>query len=208
MTPERSENITLSITARLSIGVIAAMLAAGCTTVTYETYRPVANRNVDIAYVADGADFSKYRRLQAEEMGIFYPSHVTADEDDLRRVRSAFQTAFREQVRGYELVARPGDDVLRVQASLIDLRNTAADRVPNLADDLNAILEPGKLTFAIEMRDSVTNNLLLRAADTQKSPDMDLPDDGSMTDDVMAAAEYWAELFRAFLDQNLNAGPN
>ena len=184
----------------------AALAAAGCTTVTYESYRPVANRNVDIAYVADSADFSRYRRLQAEELGIFYPSHIEPDFEDLARVRRAFREAFLEQVRGYDIVSEPAEDVLKVQASLIDLRNTAADRVPNVADDLNAILEPGKLTFAIEMRDSVTGNLLLRAADTQESPDMDLPDDGSMTDDVKAAAEYWAELFRNFLDQNLSAG--
>lgn len=180
------------------------MLASACTTVTYETYRPVQNRTVDIAYVADSADFSKYRRLQAEEMGIFYPTHAPASEEDLQRVRTAFQEAFRAQISGYEIVDEPAKDVLKVRASLVDLRNTAADRLPNIADDLNAILEPGKLTFTIELRDSMTDNLILRAADTQKSPDMDLPDDGPMSDDVRAAAEYWAELFRSFLDRNLN----
>ena len=181
------------------------VLISGCTTVTYDIYRPVQNSNVDIAYVADGVDFTRYRRLQAEEMGIFYPTHAPASEEDLQRVRSAFQQAFRAQISAYELVDEPAEDVLKVRASLVDLRATAADRLPNIADDLNQILAPGKLTFAIEMRDSVSDRLLLRAADTQESPDMDLPDDGSMSDEVRAAAEYWAELLRNFLDQNLTA---
>lgn len=185
--------------------LIAALSICACTTVTYESYRPVKNRNVDIAYVADSADFSRYRRLQAEEMGIFYPSHLSADEDDLQRVRGAFQQAFRARISNYDIVDKPAADVLLVRASLFDLRNTAADRLPNIADDLNAILEPGKLTFAIEMRDSVSGNLLLRAADTQKSPDMGMPDDSSVTDGVRDAAEHWADLLGNFLDQNLDS---
>lgn len=182
----------------------AALLSGGCTTVTYESYRPVQNRNVDIAYVADGADFSRYQRLQAEEMGIFYPSHLSPDEDDLQRVRAAFREAFLSRIEAYDIVDKPAADVLLVRASLVDLRNTAADRLPNIADDLNAILEPGKLTFTIEMRDSVSGNLLLRAADTQKSPDMDMPDGGPVSGGVRDAADHWAELLRNFLDQNLS----
>lgn len=180
--------------------------AASCTTVTYESYRPVQNRQVDIAYVAASADFSKYRRLQAEEMGIFFPSHAPPGEADLARVRGAFREAFLAKVDDYEIVTGPAPDVLKVRASLIDMRYTAADRLPNLSDDLNAILKPGKLTFMIEMRDSVTNNLLLRAADTQKSPEIDLPENGTAgEEDVKAAAEYWAQLLRNFLDTNLSA---
>lgn len=189
------------------LACLAGMIwLASCTTVTYESYRPVQNRNVDIAYVADSADFGRYRKLQVEEMGIFYPSHAPASEDDLARVRAAFQQAFRSKLEGYEIVTRPGPDVLKVRGSLVDMRNTAADRLPNLSDDLNAILEAGKLTFLIEMRDSQSDNLLLRAADTQKSPKIDMPEDVSApTDDVVAAADYWAQLFRNFLDQNLSA---
>lgn len=194
-----------SIPAFLAVPAIT-LLSVACTTVTYESYRPVQNRSVDIAYVAASADFGKYRKLQVEEMGIFYPTHAPASEDDLAKVRAAFQAAFRSKLEGYDIVSRPGADVLKVRGSLVDLRNTAANRLPNLSDDLNAILEPGKLTFLIEMRDSQSDNLLLRAADTQKSPSIDMPDNAvEPTDDVAAAAEYWARLFRNFLDQNLSA---
>lgn len=194
---------------RIVMTLSALLVVAGCAGKTvYESYRPVQNRNVDIAYVNVDADFSKYRRLLPEEMGIFYPTNAAPGDADLDRVRNAFRQAFLEEIEGYEIVAESGDDVLQVKATLVDLRHAGAMDVPDIARDINAILEPGKLTFLIEMRDSVTDRLMLRAADTEKSPVIDLPEDGSADpDEVIAAAEYWAQLFRNFLDTNLGSGP-
>ena len=189
------------------VALAAVLFVASCTTTTYESFRPVQNPNVDIAYVGSNADFSKYRRLMVEEMGIFYPTQAAPSEADIQRVRSAFQNAFRSQVEGYEVVTRPADDVMKVKASLVDLRNATARDLPDISRDVNRILEPGKLTFMIEMRDSRSDALLLRAADTEKSPKIDLAEDGSANaDEVNAAAQHWAELFRNFLDTNLRPG--
>ncbi len=183
------------------------LLAAACTTTTYESFRPVQNPNVDIAYVGSNADFSKYRRLMVEEMGIFYPTMAAPSDADIQRVRSAFQQAFRSQIQGYEVVTRPAADVLKVRASLVDLRNASARDLPDISRDVNQILQPGKLTFMIEMRDSSSDIVLLRAADTEKSPQIDLAEDGSANvDEVNAAAQHWAQLFRNFLDTNLRPG--
>ncbi len=185
----------------------AALLAASCTTTSYESFRPVQNPNVDIAYVGSNADFSKYRRLIVEEMGIFYPTQAAPSEADIQRVRLEFQQAFRSQIEAYEVVTRPAADTMKVRASLIDLRNASAGDLPDISSDVNQILEPGKLTFMIEMRDSSTGALLLRAADTEKSPQIDLAEDGSANaDEVAAAAKHWAQLFRNFLDTNLRPG--
>lgn len=194
---------------RIVMTLSALLVVAGCAGKTvYESYRPVQNRNVDIAYVNVDADFSKYRRLLPEEMGIFYPTNAAPSDNDLDRVRNAFRQAFLDKVEGYEIVAESGGDVLQVKATLVDLRHAGAMDVPDIARDINAILEPGKLTFLIEMRDSVTDRLMLRAADTEKSPVIDLPEDGSANpDEVIAAAEYWAQLFRNFLDTNLGSRP-
>ena len=175
-----------------------------CSTTTYESFRPVKNRNVDIAYVGVNVDFSKYRRLMADDMGIFYPTNSSTSDADIARVRNAFREAFRERVKDYDIVDAPADDVLKVRASLIDLRNAQVADVPNIRRDINEILVPGKLTFMIEMRDSKSDALLLRAADTEKSPRIDLPDDGTADmSEVEAAARHWADLFGNFLDQNL-----
>ena len=56
----------------------------------------------------------------------------------------------------------------------------------------------------IEMRDSKSNSVLLRAADTEKAPQLDQPEDSvANSEEVLAAAEHWAQLFRNFLDANL-----
>jgi hypothetical protein len=184
--------------------VTTGVLLASCTTTSYESYRPVQNPNVDIVYVGTNADFSIYRRLMVEEMGIFFPTAGAPSDADVQRVRKAFQQAFRAKTEGYEIVQKPAADVLKVKASLVDLRNATPMDVPNIGSDINRILAPGKLTFMIEMRDSRSGNLLLRAADTEKSPKIDLPEDGSANpDEVNAAAQHWAQLFRNFLDTNL-----
>ena len=183
---------------------IATFGLSACSTTTYESYRPVKNAKTEIAYVAVSADFSKYSRLMGDEMGIYYPSHADVSEQDLARVRTAFREAFLAQLKDYEIVDEPAKDVLKISASLVDLRNTAADRLPQLSRDINEILKPGKLTFVIEMSDSLTGNALVRAADTEQSPVIDLAEDGTASsDEVRAAAEYWAELLRNFLDKNL-----
>jgi hypothetical protein len=198
------KNFTGTVTAAL-----LATLVTACSTTTYESFRPVQNPNVDIVYVGTNADFSGYRRLMVEEMGIFYPTRTAPSDGDLSRVRTAFQTAFREQTRGYEIVTRPAADVLKVHASLVDLRYASAGDIPDISSDVNRILAPGKLTFMIEMKDSQSGDLLLREADTEKSPQIDLAEDGSADDsEVNAAAQHWAELFRNFLDTNLKTGSN
>lgn len=190
---------TISLAALLIVAAVA-----GCSTTTYESYRPVKNARTDIAYVAVSADFSKYSRLMGEEMGIFYPTHATVSEQDLARVRSAFRESFLAQLTNYQIVDEPAKDVLKIDVSLVDLRGTAADRLPQLSREINEILKAGKLTFIIEMSDSLTGNAILRAADTERSPTIDLAEDGSASsDEVRAAAEYWAELLRNFLDKNL-----
>ena len=187
-------------------GLIAAAATTfvACSTTTYESYRPVENRKVDIAYVAASADFSKYKRLMADEMGIYFPTHASPSEQDIARVREAFRFAFLAELGGYEIVDKPAADVMLVRASLVDLRGTAADNLPQLSSDINEILKPYKLTFIIEMLDSVSGNALVRAADTEKAPIIDLAEDGSAdASELEAAAAYWAGLFRSFLDQNI-----
>jgi hypothetical protein len=182
----------------------AAGLLSACATTTYDSFRPVRDAQVEVAYVNTTADFSKYDRLIAEEMGIYYPTHAPASEQDMARVRTAFRDAFMTELAEYDIVKKPADGVLRISASLVDLRKTAADRLPQLSSDINEILQAGKLTFVIEFSDSKSGRVLARAADTERSPRIDLPEDGSADGtEVRAAAQHWAKLLRDFLDSNM-----
>ena len=62
---------------------------------------------------------------------------------------------------------------------------------------------PGKILFLMELRDSVSENVLARAGDSAKAPAI-ADEEGEVTDwaSVEEAAAHWATLFRAFLDEN------
>ena len=184
--------------------VLGALMVAGCTTVTTQSFQSTRNSNVEAAYVATDADFSKYSQLRGEDMGIFFPESSPIPEQDLHRIRQIFRDAFFGELSGYEIVESAGPRVMTVQASLIDLRNADLSDVPDMRPGLDDVARPGVLVFTMEMRDSATDRVLARAADNTSNPKIGTGR-GRTTDwnDVQTAVQYWATLFRQFLDQNL-----
>ncbi len=95
---------------------------------------------------------------------------------------------------------------MKVQASLIDLRNNVTPgTLMRLSREVRDIASNGDLVFLMEMRDSETDAILARAADSAKTPTFSTAEDAA-TDwsSVEDAAQHWATLFRTFLDQNLS----
>lgn len=184
--------------------VFGVVILTGCTTVTTQSFQSTHSANVEASYVATDANFGKYRRLRGEDMGIFFPESRPISHVDLRRIRQIFRDAFLGELTGYEIVDKPGPEVMTVQASLIDLRQADLGDVPDMRAGLDDVARPGVLVFMMELRDSTTGRVLARAADSTANPKIGAA--GASTDwaDVQTAAEYWASLFRRFLDQNLD----
>ena len=191
--------------------ILCSILISGCTTVTTQSFDVTPNSATDASIIATDADFGKYDQLLADEMGIFMPAESPLPEDDIARIRQIFRDAFLSQLDGYTIVDTPGPNVLKVQASLVDLRNTATTDLPQLRFEVRKMAKPGSLLFLMELRDSETDRVLGRAADNSDKSDPDATptfaavgsgetDWGSVED----AAKHWAELFRIFLDNNLN----
>lgn len=190
------------------IGLAAAglLLAACSSTTTTQSFRKVANPRVAASQIAVGADFGKYDRLNAVDMGIFFPSHVETSPEDQARIRQIFRDAFLSRLTGYDIVRnQPGPSTLTVQATLIDFRNATVDDVMSVRPELRDMARPGSLVFLMELIDSRSEAVLARAADSAAAPAF-ATSSGTQTDwpEVDAAAAHWAELFRQFLDQNLN----
>lgn len=190
------------------IGLAAAglLLAACSSTTTTQSFRKVANPRVAASQIAVGADFGKYDRLNAVDMGIFFPSHVETSPEDQARIRQIFRDAFLSRLTGYDIVRnQPGPSTLTVQATLIDFRNATVDDVMSVRPELRDMARPGSLVFLMELKDSRSEAVLARAADSAVAPAF-ATSSGTQTDwpEVDAAAAHWAELFRQFLDQNLN----
>ncbi len=191
---------------KFNILLAGILLLVGCSTVTTQSFQRTQNSNVEASYVATDADFGKYSQLRGEDMGIFFPESRPIPEADLQRIRQIFRDTFLGELAGYEIVDNSGPEVMTVQASLIDLRRADLGDVPDMRPGLKDVARPGVLVFTMELRDSATDRVLARAADSTANPQIGTSR-GSSTDwnDVQAAASYWASLFRQFLDQNLDS---
>ncbi len=179
-------------------------MMAACTTTTTQSFRVADTPNIDAGFIATDADFSKYHQLVADEMGIYFPQNTPLTTDELQRIRQIFREAFLAELTNYEIVDKPGPGIMAVQASLIDLRKSASTSVPNLRAELRDVARPGELLFLMELRDSETQRVLGRAADSAATPDFASGDDNATDwEGVESAARRWATLFRDFLDNNL-----
>jgi hypothetical protein len=181
--------------------LLGCLLLVNCSTVTTQSFRAPENSNVDASFIATDADFSKYSKLMAADMGIFFPLSVDLSEDEIQRIRKTFRDLFLAELKDYEIVDAAGPDVLLVVASLVDLRKAMSADVPGLRTELKSAARPGELLFMMELRDSRTERPLARAADGAAHPTF--AHDGTDWTGVEEAAQHWASLFRAFLDQNL-----
>ncbi len=187
----------------LLLGMAAAV--AGCVpaSVTTTVYERPSNAVVEVAFVKPGVDFSRYSKLMTAGLEIYYPEAVRpVPEADIERIRSTFREAFRRAVAGrYPIVREPGPDVLEVRAQLIDMAVTGANSSYTASGRLRDLVARGELTFIMEVADSRTGEVLARAAD--RTTDVTAPGEPASWQEVEAAADYWARLFRDWLDRSL-----
>lgn len=186
------------------VAVLCTVIAA-CSAPTTQGFKRVSSVQVDAGYIAVGADFSKYERLAAEEMGIYFPSHAEPSVEDQQRARNIFREAFLEQLVGYEVViGETGPTTLQVQASLIDFTNAKPADMMSVGPQIRDFARPGSIIFLMEMKDSISGQVLARAVDSADlallSGTPDVPTDWDALD---LAAQRWASLFRNFLDESL-----
>ena len=201
--PQTCNNDSRTATSILALIALCLPLFA-CTTVKTQSFTAAQNSTVDAALIANDADFSNYDRLLADEMGIFFPKDSYTPAEDIQRIRQIFRSTFIDELQGYTIVDTAGPSTMKVQASLIDLRNSSDGTLMSLRKELRDIASRGELLFLMEMRDSQTDAILARAADSAQAPTF-ATSEGSTTDwnSVEDAAKKWASLFRQFLDQNL-----
>lgn len=190
------QRISLMATAFCSLTLVA------CTTTETQSFRVTGNSNVDSAYIATDADFSQYHRLLIDDMGIFFPASVHMPEEELAHIRQIFRESFLQELDAYDLTQEPGPGMLRVTASLIDLRDASYNEIPTLRRDMRDAARPGALIFLMELKDSGSDKVLARAGDSVTAPRFSPVGDPDWTA-VESAAKHWATLFRVFLDKNL-----
>jgi len=186
-----------------AIACLAVAGLAACGSTETQSFQVSQNSAVESAQIATDADFASYDRLHAVEMGVFFPQGAETSPEDVQRIRDIFRAAFLGQLEDYDIVTEPGPGAMTVQATLIDFREAEYQDVMSVRRELRDTAAPGKILFLMEMRDSESERVLARAADSAKTPSI-ADEEGEVTDwaSVEEAAEHWAKLFRSFLDQN------
>lgn len=194
----------VNTTCKVAALATLATALAGCTTVKTQSYVVNQDSAVEAAQIAADADFSRYTKLHAVDMGIFFPDSAETPPGDIERIRTIFRTAFLGELDGYEIVTEPAPDAMTVQATLIDFREAAYQDTMSLRSELRPMAAPGKILFLMELSDSGSGSVLGRAADSAKTPAI-ADAAGEVTDwaSVEDAAAHWATLFRQFLDENM-----
>lgn len=145
----------------------------------------VNSRSMGAAFLLPGADFRPYAKVMLDEPEVAFRNNWMRDvnrsrsgrrvtEADAERILATAATNTtdiftREFTRaGYQVVTKPGPDVLRVSTAVINLVVNAPD-VASAGRSQSFTTNAGEATLVVEARDSLTNALLARAVDRRQT---------------------------------------
>jgi hypothetical protein len=177
------------------------------------------SKTLDHVYVRPGVQFAAYQRVRLDPVTVEFdknwdPNHGTRSlsgrlsSSDIQRIRSDLATEFRKVLAdtlakgGYPLVEEDGEEVLRVTASMVNVYINAPARSA-AATSATYVMESGRITVFLELRDSVTGQVLARAVDTtQGTRSGHLQWAGSVSNSAEAKQAFmeWATQLRKALD--------
>ena len=164
--------------------VLVAAAASGCGpqptqpkptgTVNIEGLQQVRSQNFEVAFVRPGVRFADYRKLMVDELELAFrtpdreQNQFPLGEDQKTRFRAAMATAFGEELgnlQAVEVVTEPGPDVLALNVRVQDIVARAPGRRVGGGRAGFALETVGEMTLVLELRDSESEEILVRAFD-------------------------------------------
>ena len=187
--------------------------------VTVDGLHKVANSAFRDAWVKPSADFRAYSAVVLDPVDISYrrkpkstkystgSGNFALTDDQMARMKRYFRDVFTAELTRsphYGITDSAGPAVLRLTPSIIDLRV----KVPTeLTPDRGRIYvtNVGNMTLMLELRDSLSGELLARVADRREARisggfDLRLSTSVSNTNAVKSVFRRWAEILRTRLD--------
>ena len=230
-------NIINTRRARLTWLSFLAALFLGCTSstpmidtgpdavVTFDGLHKVKGSRADEAWARPGLDLSGYSKIKLQSVGIEYrpvdeKRHTwrartgggtyEVTESQKERLRTILAEAFRDELsrsNRFTLVNESGPDVLLIRGALLDVVSyVPSEPVGRVDIFLRAV---GEATLVLEIRDSITDAILVRAVDRKAAENIGgtLQKSNRVTNaaDVRRLAKRWASALRKGLDEF--AGP-
>ncbi|HEY4370108.1 MAG TPA: DUF3313 family protein [Steroidobacteraceae bacterium] len=185
------------------------------------------NKTVDAVFRRPEARMSTYSKLLLRPITVEFAKNwepessgsvlYRMNEPDREKIRSELAQVFAEVFRkelekgGYPLVTEPQQDVLEIQAAIVNLYITAPDvSMETSARTRVYTSDAGQMTLIMQLHDSVTGQLLARAYDHRDTG----PDTWQWTNSVTNTAEArriiatWATALRKALDASRADGAN
>jgi hypothetical protein len=189
--------------------------------ITFDNLQPVPHPRVQMAYIDPDADFSVFKRVAILDPFVAFRSNWQRDQNrsrtrnvstrDMKRIKEdvsrLFERVFTERLEaaGYEVVENADDDVLLLRPAIIDLDVTAPD-TRSAGRSRTFTASTGAATMYIELFDSVTGEIIGRAADRQaiRSGAGNLTWSNSVTNSADARRMFggWADKLVSFLDSH------
>ena len=197
--------------------------AEDSTTSLFDNLVPVEDAAVGMAYIDPEADFSVFKRVKMLDTFVAFRSGWQRDQrrgsrsnrvsaNDMDRIKGDVSTmvneVFAAQLEaddGFEITDETGDDVLLIRAAIIDLDITAPDTM-SAGRSRTFTASTGAATLYIELFDSVSGQIIGRAADRQavRSAGGNVTWSNRVTNSADARRMFrgWADTLRGFLDSH------
>jgi len=182
-------HINFKLTTKIAVALLIALL--GCTTalardksppITEDGLHLVPDTRLGLVYMDPEADLTLYSKLLLMDAQVAFkknwqrdtnqakPYHVTAS--DMTRIRADVARLFREiftqelESAGFALVTDQALDTMIIRPAIVDLNINSPD-TPRGGTTRNITESAGDMTLYLELRDSVTGDLLAKALDFQ-----------------------------------------
>lgn len=205
--------------------LLAASFAAGCAgpepKAEWDGLVRQPHARLDAVFVRPKAEgeIAAFRSVMIDPVSVsfardFDPNRGTrnlarrVDADDLVAIQQGlaalFRDVFREELTagGYALVETPGPETLRVTAAIVDLFVSAPDPARGTTRTYTA--NAGRMTLVLELRDSVSGELLARAVDHRSARDSviwTISNRATNTAEARRTFRNWAAALRQGLDE-------
>jgi len=133
-------------------------------------HRVLSNR-VDAAFLKPGARFAAYDALLIDPVRVSYKTEppprgsVALSPDAVERMKRIFRQCFDRQLvesGDFGLAPEPGPGVLRISGQVVNL---VVDAIPDRGGEAYLVNDTGEMTLALDVRDSVTGEHLVRVVD-------------------------------------------
>jgi hypothetical protein len=169
-------------------------------------------RRFDAAFLSPGADFRPYTKVMLDEPEVAFRQNWMRDmnrsrsagrrvtEADAAQILQAvsastidiFSRAFADA--GFEVVTRPGPDVLRVRTGVLDLFVNAPDTL-SAGRSRTFTANAGEATLVLEARDALSNALLARVVDRRETRGLPGPTNRvTNTSEFRSLANSWSRI--------------